>query len=166
MSLFVQSKSQIIPRGWRYFIRHLERSEAESKFAKWSEVKWSKPTERSEGEIYEGSPIPHRGDVTSLFHRAQGTVVYGDVVSVIVYRSLRITARRYASVLLCSAWTRRVKLRLRGYAAPIKMTHRASFGLCGSHRQRLNFKTEVGEAFRLPSCQGPFRCSVSDLIGA
>ena len=87
----------------QHFIRHLERSEAESKFAKWSGVKWSKPTERSEGEIYEGSPIPHRGDVTSLFHRAQGTVVYGDVVSVIVYRSLRITARRYASVLLCSA---------------------------------------------------------------
>ena len=85
------------------FMGHLERSEAESKFAKWSGVKWSKPTERSEGEIYEGSPIPHRGDVTSFSARAQGTVVYGDVVSHLVYRSLRITEYRYASVLLCSA---------------------------------------------------------------
>ena len=57
------------------FMGHLERSEAESKFAKWSGVKWSKPTERSEGEIYEGLPIPHKGNVTSLFHRTQGTVV-------------------------------------------------------------------------------------------
>ena len=87
-------------------------------------MKWSKPTERSEGEIYEGSPIPHRGDVTSIFHRVQGTVVYGDVVSIVVYRSLR----RMASILLrfysARRRTRRVKLRLR--FAPLKMTHKIS----------------------------------------
>ena len=85
-------------------------------------MKWSKPTERSEEEIYEGSPIPHRGDVTSFFSHARGTVVYGDPVSVIVYRSLR----RMPSILLrfysARRETRRVKLRLRGYAASLKMT--------------------------------------------
>ena len=85
-------------------------------------MKWSKPTERSEGEIYEGLPIPHKGDVTSFSARAQGTVVYGDVVSIVVYRSLR----RMASILLrfysARRETRRVKLRLRGYAASLKMT--------------------------------------------
>ena len=58
------------------------------------------------------------------FLRTQGTVVYGDVVSIVVYRSLR----RMASILLrfysARRRTRRVKLRLRGYAAPLKMTHK------------------------------------------
>ena len=44
-------------------IRHLERSEAESKFAQVKpQAERSKPTEpKAKGEIYEGSPIPHRG---------------------------------------------------------------------------------------------------------
>ena len=61
MRLFHRQSEKVVTQAC-----HLERSEAESKFSEWNNVEWRKPTEHSEGEIYERSSIPRRGKVTSI----------------------------------------------------------------------------------------------------